>query len=608
MPKSEGNPWVSRTQWTCFLLLTFCCGCSDATRERTSSVPVGVAMLPADKARDVNPDTHLELTFPSEPNVGTSGQVRVYDAADDRLVDTLDMSIPPGPRNTRTSAPYDKLFYKSFPSYSTMTRYRPNAPVDANAPAPGTYQINYVGGKTDGDAYHFFPVLIHGRTATINLHNHCLEYGKRYYVQIDPGVLTVSDGSFKGIAGKKGWTFTTKKAPLAAGAKRLVVSPDGTGDFCTIQGAIDSIPDKNPDRVTIFIKNGTYEEMVYFRRKENVTFLGEDRDKVVICYANNAIFNPPVLNVKTGGEVVNHNRRAAMAVDRSTGIWLVNVTAKSLGRAPAQAEGLLVNGSKNIVYDVNIVGSGDALQSNGSAYYERCRINGAGDTILTKGPGFFKDCQLASRGAYMWVRNTNENHGNVFVDCKFSTLGGGQTVIARCPTNKGIDYPYCEVVLINCGLSGISPEGWGPLGGDTSKMRQWEYNSTNISDGKPVDVSHRHPASRQLTMEKDAETIANYSNPTYVLGGWTPAMAPIILAQPQSVTAERGRKVSFSVKVAAVPEASYQWLWNGKPIGGSTTRTLSIEAASPTDAGEFSVAMTNPSGSVTSQKVTLTVK
>ena len=53
--------------------------------------------LPAHKATGVNPDTHLLLIFPSKPTLGTSGQIRIYDAADNRLVDLLDLSIPPGP-------------------------------------------------------------------------------------------------------------------------------------------------------------------------------------------------------------------------------------------------------------------------------------------------------------------------------------------------------------------------------------------------------------------------------------------------------------------------------------------------------------------------------
>src|ERR1700761_8559645 len=52
-----------------------------------------VTRFPADKAISVNPDTHLVLTFGSAPSIGKSGQVRIYDAADHRLVDTLDLSI-----------------------------------------------------------------------------------------------------------------------------------------------------------------------------------------------------------------------------------------------------------------------------------------------------------------------------------------------------------------------------------------------------------------------------------------------------------------------------------------------------------------------------------
>ena len=199
----------------------------------------------------------------------------------------------------------------------------------------------------------------------------------------------------------------------------------------------------------------------------------------------------------------------------------MNLTIKTT--AYGQAEGLLLNGEEIIASGVNIVGSGDALQSNGSAYFIDCRITGDGDTILGRGPAFFQDCELSSIGPYMWIRNTSANHGNVFVHCIFKTRGNQETVLARAPTNGGKNYPYAEAVLIDCALSGISPAGWGEIGGDPSNIRYWEYNSTNLSDGKPVDVSRRHPASRQLRLEKDAGIIGNYRNPAYVLGGWMPS-------------------------------------------------------------------------------------
>jgi pectinesterase len=360
--------------------------------------------------------------------------------------------------------------------------------------------------------------------------------------------------------------------------------------------------------VTIFIKNGVYEEIVYFRNKTNITFLGEDRDKTIVCYANNEVFNPHPSNVATNEMPGTFpSRRAAFMGDNSKGIHLVNFTVKTT--AKGQAEGLLLAGGQNIVSNVNIEGSGDALQVNGSVYLTDCRITGDGDIILGRGPALFNHCELISNGGtYMWIRNTSANHGNIFLNCRFQTIAGKETEIARAPTNRGKNYPYCEAVLINCALAGISPAGWGPVGPDTSNIHYWEYNSTNISDGKPADVSRRHPASRQLTKDKDAEIIANYSNPAYVLGGWSPLMAPLILSQPAAVITTAGQTATFNVKAEAIPTATFQWLRNGNAIRGATDAMLKIENVRASDAATYTVTVMNGSGRVTSHGASLTVK
>jgi pectinesterase len=295
--------------------------------------------------------------------------------------------------------------------------------------------------------------------------------------------------------------------------------------------------------------------------------------------------------------------------DHSSGIHMVNFTVKSTAPHPGQAEGLLLVGGQNIVSNVTIEGSGDALQVNDSAYLTDCQIVGYGDNILGRGPAFFNHCELISLfGPHMWIRNTSANHGNVFVNSKFWTTGGRETVIARSPTNHGKNYPHSEAVLIRCALAGISPEGWGLVGGDTSNIHYWEYNSTNIGDGKPADVSQRAPFSRQLTQEQDAETIANYSNPTYVLDGWIPTMAPLILSQPAAVIAAAGQTAVFEVKVAAIPTASYQWFKNGAAISGAADAILKIENVHSGDAATYTVTVMNGSGTVMSKAVALRVK
>ncbi|MTV37361.1 carbohydrate esterase [Duganella radicis] len=480
-----------------------------ATATAAPAVAAVTSLLPAHGAQKVNPDTHLVLRFDRPPLLGVSGLIRIYDVANGRLVDTLDLSIPAGP-SERTKLPAAP--YLTTPYVYSDGRRPTNANTKAGTPSAGAepgdaskYQLTIIGGFTDG--FHFHPVIVRDKTATIYPHNNLLEYGKRYRVQIDDAVF--------GHAVKP-WEFSTK--PRGPDGTRVVVSADGTADFNTVQGALDYVPDHPAQRVTIFVRNGDYEEIVYFRHKSNITVQGEQRDKVHIHYANNEVFNPHPPNISTN-EVAGTfpSRRAAFAADNVKGIHLRDLTLETT--LSGQAEGLLITGSENIVSNTTIIGSGDALQVNGSTYLPDVKVIGHGDTILGRGPAFFERCDIQSQHAFMWVRNPATNHGNVFVGCRFTTLGGGMTELARSPANKGKTYPYAEAVLINATLSGISPAGWGQIDGDASQVRYWEFNSRNM-DGTPVDVSQRHPASRQLNAERDAETIRNYSNPAWVLGDW----------------------------------------------------------------------------------------
>ena len=80
-------------------------------------------------------------------------------------------------------------------------------------------------------------------------------------------------------------------------------------------------------------------------------------------------------------------------------------------------------GERNIISHMTVVGSGDALQVNGSVYITDSLIVGDGDTILGRGPAFFNRCELQSGGVFMWIRNTSANHGNVFLNCTFRKRG-----------------------------------------------------------------------------------------------------------------------------------------------------------------------------------------
>jgi len=484
----------------------------------------GQTLFPANNARSVNPDVQLKLTFNAPPVIGKSGRVSVYDATNDRLVDTLDLSIPPGPTERAAgaalSAPYLATPYNYERSViPTNANTKPGTPSAGAEPPPANYQLTIIGGFTDG--FHFYPIVVDGNTATIQLHHNLLEYGKTYYVLISPGVLSVA--GFNGITDKQSWRFTTKSKRPRPDTDRVIVSADGKGDFNTVQAAIDFVPDHATKRITIVVRKGVYQEIVYFRNKENVTFLGEDRDGTRVRYANNEVFNPHPVNIRTNERPGTFpSRRAAFAADNANDIHIVNMTLETT--APGQAEGLLITGRRNILQHVRVIGFGDALQVNGPAYIVDSVIEGSGDTILGRGPAFFDHCTLKSRSVFMWIRNTASNHGNVFKDCTF--VGTSEpTTLARSPKNGASTYPYAEAVLLNATLSGIRPEGWDAAD-EGGKVHFWEYNSRN-PDGSPVDASKRSPLSRQLDKDKDAKLISDYSNPAFVLDGWVPQLEKI---------------------------------------------------------------------------------
>ena len=83
--------------------------------------------------------------------------------------------------------------------------------------------------------------------------------------------------------------------------------------------------------------------------------------------------------------------------------------------------------------------------------------------------------------------------------------------------------------------------------------------------------------------------------------------SPAITQQPQSQTATAGANVTFTVTATGNPAPTYQWNFNGQAISSATSNTLSLSGVVAADAGNYTVTVTNSSGTVTSNAATLTV-
>ena len=99
-----------------------------------------------------------------------------------------------------------------------------------------------------------------------------------------------------------------------------------------------------------------------------------------------------------------------------------------------------------------------------------------------------------------------------------------------------------------------------------------------------------------ITLDRDKSITANFA-----------PLAPSITTQPVSQTVTTGSNVTFTVAASGAPPLTYQWKKNGVAIAGATTDTLSLSNVQLSDAGIYTVTVSNSAGSVESAPATLSV-
>jgi hypothetical protein len=508
--------------------VTFTSG-SDSSVKRTIAVTInpGFVMptstygdlsgdtLPAAGATAAYADGMLSLTFDSAPTLGTAGAVRIFDANDNSVVDTIKLAG------------------------------------DGMAVGPA------VGGYYRGLS---MPMIkIAGNTLKIRPHMNKLTYGKTYYVAIANGAVTgtLNGSSFSGLGKAANWSFTTKAAP-ATGLTTLTVDDDGsTADFRTVQGALNyAMANVATDTaVTINVKNGTYDEPLYLRGKNNVTIKGESRTGAVIAFENYETLNTGSGAGSTSASAISGGGRALFLAETSDLLTLDTITLKNThlrstalanqaetiyfandaGRLIAnnaefhsEQDTILVKGY-NWFYNSLITGNVDFIWGYSQAtLFENSEIRTVGDTYYGT---------TASGGYILQARNPAGAKGFVFLNSSLTkgvgpggnTVATGTTYLAR----SGGDSTYQDnVAFINCKMDDhIAAKGWyespAPTPGAATASTGWrEFGSTNLS-GTAIDVSARSSYSKQLTtteagaLDSRAEVFSAFNGGA----GWTPSVA-----------------------------------------------------------------------------------
>ncbi len=290
----------------------------------------------------------------------------------------------------------------------------------------------------------------------------------------------------------------------------IVVAKDGSGNFTTIQEAIESIRAFKPGpRTRVLIKNGVYEEKVVVHTwVTNVVFVGESVEGTVITWADHA-------NINKMGTFRTHT-----LLVQGNDITFENLTIRNNAPQLGQAVALHVEGDRVAFFNCRILGNQDTIYTGREAsryYFANCYIDGTTDYIFGPGTAWFEACELhCKRNSFVTAASTPEyiKYGYIFDHCKITA---DNTV-----TKMALGRPwraYGMTLFMNTEMGEfIAPGGWNNWGNPENEKtaRFMEYN--NYGPGAQPDK--RNPWSKQLTKRQAAEyTLSN------VLGDWDPLAA-----------------------------------------------------------------------------------
>lgn len=297
---------------------------------------------------------------------------------------------------------------------------------------------------------------------------------------------------------------------------RLVVSADGTGDYRTIQEAVNAVRDFTYFRVTIFIRKGVYHEKLCIPTwKCSITLQGEDRDSTIITnadYSGKAYPGKDASGRDKFGTFTSYTVLIA-----GDDIIAENLTFENTAGRVGQAVALHVEGDRCIFRNCRLLGNQDTLyagRADSRQYYKDCYIEGTTDFIFGASTVWFEGCTIHSkRDSYITAASTTQRqaYGFVFSHCKVTADSIATKVFLGRPWR-----PYAATVFMYCTLGAqILPQGWHNWDKKENELtaRYAEYNNT----GAGAVNDKRVAWSTQLSAKKAKDITL-----TKVFGTWDP--------------------------------------------------------------------------------------
>lgn len=291
----------------------------------------------------------------------------------------------------------------------------------------------------------------------------------------------------------------------------FVVAKDGSGDFFTVQEAINAVPDfRKNKRTTILVRKGEYKERVIIPEcKINVSLIGEEG--AVITDDNYAS------KKNIFGDEMSTSGSSTVYI-YAPDFYAEHITFANTAGRVGQAVACFIDGDRAYFKNCRFLGNQDTLYTYGKEsrqYYEGCYIEGTVDFIFGWSTAVFKDCEIHSLGdGYVTAPSTDQGkaYGYVFWNCRLTAADEAGKVYLSRPWR-----PYAQAVYIQCEMGKhIVPEGWNNWGKASNEQTVYyaEYQST----GEGANPSARVKYSHQLA------DISKYQPEQVLAGndGWNP--------------------------------------------------------------------------------------
>lgn len=300
------------------------------------------------------------------------------------------------------------------------------------------------------------------------------------------------------------------------------IAQDGSGDFTSIQEALDSLPSDNPSETILFIHKGIYKERLTIT-VPYVTFLGESRDDTILTYDRYA--QMPSDDIGKLGTFRSYS--CLIDTHDFTARHITFENTAGPGTKVGQALALYADGDRLHFFDCRFLGGQDTLftaplppkeiepngfigpkqsapRRTGRHYYQNCYIEGDIDFIFGGAAAFFDHCELFSKytgqsvNSYVTAASTPEGqkYGYVFDHCRFTSDCPPHSCYLGRPWRE-----YAKTVLTHCWIGEhICPEGWHDWGKTTAHKTAYYAEYQNAGPG--ADINARPAWIHKITPEE----------------------------------------------------------------------------------------------------------